>query len=189
MVRWILPLCVCVTTTAFAEIVQWTDGDGDGSLWLSNSVVEPYADLSFQTLWWAELPSANLHHANLVFTNLSYANLREANLNVVDLSFANLFGANLEGSFIGFSTLHGADLRETNMDNANLFYVDITDADMTGMQNWETAQWMAARYNDNTIFPEGMNPDNYAMFYMEIPAPAATLSFWLFGFTIRRRRI
>ena len=50
--------------TASADVYQWYDGDGDGSTWLSNTVVEPYANLSQQTLWWADLPFANLHHAN-----------------------------------------------------------------------------------------------------------------------------
>lgn len=180
-------LSVCATSSALAEISQWVDGDNDGSLWLSDTVVEPFADLSFQTLWWADLPSANLHHANFMYTNLSFANLVGANIKVSDLSYVNLFGANLEGSFIGFSTLHGADLRSTDIGKANLFYVDITDADMTGMQNWESAQWMAARYNDNTIFPEGMYPENYAMFYMEVPSPAV-FSLLLFASAVTRRK-
>ena len=175
--RLIVIFVACLSSTALAGISQWYDGDGDGSLWLSDSVVKPYADLSGQTLWWADLPYANLHHSNLVLTNLSYANLYAANLKVSDLSYAILFGSDLESSFLAFSTLHGADLRSTNINDANLFNVDITDADMTGMQNWETAQWMAARYNDNTVFPEGMDPNNYAMFYMEIPSPPVMLMF------------
>lgn len=188
MVRWVTTLFVCLTSTAFADIYQWTDGDGDGTLWLSDATPEPYADLSFQVLWWADLPEARLQNSNMVETNLSYANLIDANLKSVDLSYATLFGANLELSSIGFSTLHGADLRNTNVNNANLFYADITDADMTGMQNWESAMWIAARYNDNTIFPEGMDPNDYPMFYIEIPAPATLVCFVVLSIMKRKSR-
>ena len=50
----LIPVLLCtltVTIVAFADIYQWSDGDGDGSLWLSDSNVEPGADLSGQVLW------------------------------------------------------------------------------------------------------------------------------------------
>ncbi len=180
---------VCFTTPiCVADIWQWTDGDNDGSLWLSNSLVEPYADLSNQTLWWADLPYANLHHANLENTDFSFANLFGANLKIANLSYANLFEAELGDSILAYASFFGANLESANIADANMFYADFSDANLYGLENWETAFWLAARYNANTIFPEGMNPDDYAMIELEIPAPAAFTILILAGSATRRRR-
>ncbi len=175
------PLCV-------ADIWQWTDGDEDGSLWLSDSFVEPYADLSDQLLWWAELPYANLHHANLTYTNLSYANLIGASLKVSEGSFANLSNANLDSSILAYAEFVGANFEGANVDNANMFYANFSNANLEHIVNWNTAFWLAARYNANTIFPEGMDPNDYAMIELEIPAPGAISIFFLSLFQLKHRR-
>ena len=179
MARCISFVCVvCITTPiCVADIWQWTDGDNDGSLWLSNSYAEPYADLSNQTLWWADLPYANLHYANLENTDFSYANL----------SYANLVEAELENSILAYASFFGANLESANIADANMFYADFSDANLYGLENWETAFWLAARYNANTIFPEGMNPEDYAMIELEVPAPSV-FSLLLFSGAIPRRR-
>ena len=158
---------------ASADVYQWYDGDGDSSTWLSNTVVEPYANLSQQTLWWADLPFANLHHANLILANLSYANLFSANLSAANASYADLHDANLGSSNIG---------------NANLFYADLSDANLLQMENWESAFWLSARYNENTIFPDGMDPHEYGMIELAIPSPATGVLFTCICLTRRRRR-
>lgn len=175
-----------MAASSSAEIFQWHDGDGDGSYWLSDSVVEPYVDLSRQLLWWADLPFANLHHANLLFTNLSFANLENANLSSADLSYANLYEANLTESDLAFTIFTGADLEASNIEDANLFYADVSDANLTNLENWDSAFWLAARYNANTIFPEGMNPDDYAMIELVVPTP--TTGCVLFGMLFLTRR-
>jgi hypothetical protein len=184
-------LAVCFTThVCVADIWQWADGDGNGTLWLSDSVAEPYTDLSGQVLWWAELPNANLHHATLVNTDFSFANLFGANLKIANLSFANLFGANLEESILAYANFFGADLESANINDANMFYANFSDANLANLENWESAFWLAARYNANTIFPEGMNPDEYAMIELEVPAPGGIAIVLLVCITnIRRRRI
>jgi len=179
-------LFICAST-ANAEIYQWYDGDGDGSLWLSNAVVEPYANVREQVLWWAELPFANLHHANLVFANLSYANLWDANLSAADLSYSNLYAANLGSADLAFANFYGANLRSSNIDDANMFYADFSNADLSDMQKWETAFWMAAKYNNNTIFPEGMNPNTFGMIFIEVPTPGIACMFGV-AFVLQRRR-
>lgn len=178
-------LAICASS-ASADIYQWHDGDGDGSLWLSNSYVEPYVELSGQILWWANLPFANLHHATFVYTDLSYANLYGANLSAADMSFANLFESNLGQTDLAFTNFFGANLQSSNIEDANMFYADFSDADLSNIENWETAFWMAARYNDNTIFPIGMDPNDYAMIEIEVPVPGTLIIFCLFG--VKRKR-
>jgi hypothetical protein len=158
---------------AHADIYQWHDGDGDGSLWLSDSKAQPHSNISRQVLWWANLENANLDSANLSASNLSYANLNHANLENADLAF---------------TLFVGADLQVTNIDNANLFYADVSYANLTGMQNWESAFWLAARYNENTLFPIGMNPDSFGMINLSVPNSGALAVFGIsVVFTIRRR--
>ncbi|MBI69320.1 MAG: hypothetical protein CMJ38_04780 [Phycisphaerae bacterium] len=175
VVRWIslIASLLFAASTARGEIVQWFDGDGDGSLWLSDVVPEPYINLDGAVLWWADLPGANLHTASLRGVNLMFSKLEGANLSVSDLSHASLFGADLRFADLAFTTFHGAFLMEADVYGANLFHVDITSANLSDIQNWEHAQWLTARYNDETVFPEGMYPEDYAMMYMEIPAPSA----------------
>ena len=190
MAKWIYFVYVVCATTAVcvADIWQWTDGDGDGSLWLSNSYAEPYANLSNQTLWWADLPYANLHHANLEDTDFSYANLSNTNLKIANLSYANLFEAELENSIMAYASFFGANLESANIVGANMFYADFSNANLYGLENWETAFWIAARYNANTIFPEGMNPDDYAMIELEVPTPSVFSLLLLASVVTRRKR-
>ena len=65
----------------------------------------------------------------------------------LDLSFSNLSGANLSGA-----DLSGADLRMTNLFKANL-----SKADLRG-----------ARYNKDTKFPEGFDPEAAGMMLYEL---------------------
>ena len=102
-------LIAVIASSTYADIYQWHDGDGDGSLWLSNTTAESYTDLSSQLLWWADLESAILHHSNLSYANLSYAKLKGANIAASKLSYANLFDSNLENTSLAFSTFKGAN--------------------------------------------------------------------------------
>ena len=128
VLRWITLIVslLIVTSNGRAEIVQWFDGDGDGSLWLSDATPEPFINLDGAVLWWADLPDANLHTASLRGVNLMYSKLAGANLSVSDLSHASLFGADLQYADLAFTTFHGAFLMEADVYGANLFHVDIT---------------------------------------------------------------
>jgi len=180
---------ICFTTPlCVAEIWQWTDGDGDGSLWLSDSIAQPSTDLSGQILWWADLPYANLHHANLTNTDFSFANLYGVNFKIANLSFANLTNADLEESILAYASFFGANLDSANIAEANMFYADFSNADLSNLENWESAFWLAARYNANTIFPDGMNPNDYAMIELEVPAPSSTLLLTVLVLAVRRNR-
>jgi hypothetical protein len=166
-------VCACIASSSSADIYQWHDGDENGSLWLSSSLVKPYSNLSLQTLWWADLQNANLEHANLSTSNLSYANLSQANLDHSDLSFSNF---------------HSANLQSANMNNANMFFADFSDANLAGIENWSNAFWLAAKYTQNTIFPDGMNPNDFGMLEVAVPSPGVLFLMSATVVLYRRRR-
>ena len=182
----IFAIIACVTSSSAAAIIQWYDGDVNGSVWLSDSTIEPYADLSGQTLWWADLDWANLHHSNLEEANLMYAHLIGANLAHSNLGLVNFYGAVLSESNLSFTNLSYADLSNTNVFGTNIFQADLTYANVTNIDNWEQAFWLGATYNQSTIFPTGMNPESFGMILIPAPATLALVSIAVFA--IRRRR-
>ena len=176
-----------LTTTAQAEINQWHDGDGNGSLWLSDAVTSPYIALPGELLWWADLEGTNIHHANFSFTNLAYANISYANVPSSDFSFANLNASNLEYSSFAYSSFRGSIMTSANIDNANLFGADFSDADLSDLEHWDNAFWIAAMYSSNTIFPDGMDPQALSMVEIETPTPGV-LYISCIALFLRKRR-
>lgn len=172
--RLILPILIAFFgSIASADIYQWYDGDGDGSLWLSASIAEPYSDLSHELLWWADLQNVNLQYANISNANLAHANLANANLEYADLAFTSFIEADLHG---------------TNMQNANVFYADFSGANLSDLENWNEAFWLASKYTQNTIFPYGMDPNDFGMIEVEVPAPGIIPLLGISVLVRRRRR-
>ena len=95
------------------------------------------ANFSGSTLQGADLRSANLSRANL-----NGVRMQGARLNNADLRRADMRGARLTGCRFGGAVLHGADLRET----------DVADANLEG-----------ALYDQNTIFPDGFEPEKHGL--------------------------
>ena len=91
----------------------------------------------------ADLGDADLHDANLSDAYLHGANLSEANLRGADLSWADLREANLAGADLSEAHLYGVDLR-----GASLREADLRSANLSG-----------ARYDANTQWPEGFDPE------------------------------
>lgn len=79
------------------------------------------------------LEGANLKDANLKAANLESTNLVGANLANADLSRANLAGAALCRAILVGTILRGADLTEAKLKDAHAFKVDLTDADIHGI--------------------------------------------------------
>lgn len=181
-------ISLILTCPVHATIYQWFDWDNDGSLWLSDAEVEPYTDLSGQLLWWADLADASLRHSYFIDSNLEYSTLARARLSQADFTNANLRGVNFSDADLTYVNLQGASLEFANVKGANLFHADLSDTNLTNLRNWENAMWLASTYNDNTIFPEGMNPEDLAMFYVELPAPATALVFLSLGIFSPRRK-
>ena len=97
-------------SVSHADIFQYSDCDGDGSLLLTELDAVPFVDLSGLYLGCADLYEADLTNADLTNANLSGANLSSANLTGADLSDADLTGANLTGANLSGADLTGADL-------------------------------------------------------------------------------
>jgi uncharacterized protein YjbI with pentapeptide repeats len=200
------------TSLALGDIYQHFDGDNDGSLFLSNIIVEPGADLSGMTLYWADLSGADLTAALLTGTNLFGANLSNAtltsaymhqvnfeiaNLQSADLSYAYMLEAGLSGAdlsyaqldfaYLVFADLSDAILSYADLSYANLIGADLTGADLGQVEQFAFACFHTATYDADTTFAEGMDPDALGMIF--VPAPGAL---FLLGIGVlagpRRRR-
>ena len=182
---------LAITTASFAEIFQYEDCDGDGSLFLTELDAEPGVDLIGLYLGCADLQGENLNEAELSDCDLNNADLQNAALNQANLTNANLTNANMNGASLFETSFIEANLTnviltsvfmmDSNLTNANLTGVDMTGAKMYGpiltganvsganlyaVSGWSDATWTGATYNDDTIFPDGMNPEKYGMIYL-----------------------
>jgi hypothetical protein len=90
--------------------------------------------------------------------DLSGANLREAKLAGVNLEEANLTGANLTGADLSLADLYEANLTGADLSGADLSDADLCDANLTGA-NLYGAFLAGAIASENTIWPEGFDPD------------------------------
>ena len=68
-----------------------------------------------------------------------------------------LRGADLSLADLVHADLHNADLTGSNLFDATLAYANLETADLTG------ANLARARYDSNTIFPDGFSPDKHGM--------------------------
>ena len=109
------------------------------------------ANLQGAKLWEADLQGADLQLAYLQEANVQRVNLQKAKLHKTDLWGANLWGANLQEA-----DLWGANLRNANLRNANL----------QETKKLETANLSGAKYNDETKFPDGFEPQSNEMQYI-----------------------
>ncbi|MAW41352.1 MAG: hypothetical protein CMJ30_02925, partial [Phycisphaerae bacterium] len=91
-------VALAVASVSHADIFQYEDCDGDGSLLLTELDAEAFVDLSGLYLGCADLPNANLEFSNLSEANLSGADLSGADLTGADLRNADLTNANLSGA-------------------------------------------------------------------------------------------
>ena len=192
---------LAITTASFADIYQYSDCDGNGTLLLTELNAEPFVDLSGLYLGCANLThailyGADLHGADLIDADLTGANLYSADLTYADLTYAALHGANLIDADLTGAILYGADLTyadltyaaltvailsNADLTNADLTYADLyganlTNADLTGAYNWQSSTWTGATYNDATVFPDGMNPEKYGMIYADLEGACCVTS-------------
>jgi uncharacterized protein YjbI with pentapeptide repeats len=110
------------------------------------------ADLSRANLSDAHLFKANLGDANLNGANLNLANLNEADLTWANLNDAGLIGTNLSEANLCEANLHGADLSGADLTDADLSGANLSGAKLPG------ANLRGAKYNDLTVWPDGLNP-------------------------------
>ena len=202
--------CSLVVLMAFcpvaaASIFQYFDGDGDGSLFLTELDAEPSAYLAGQTLYWADLVGVDLSNAYLSGTNLFAADLTEANLAGSYMMSANLTQAIMPGANLTFSYLYGAQVTEANLSSVDLSYAYLAFADISGANltdadlsfanlinaDFSGAQlsgadlsqvclgfntnFEGATYSVDTTFAYGMDPDVLGMIYVPAPGTLAIL--------------
>lgn len=101
----------------------------------------------------ARLLAANLQRANLVSANLEGADLERANL-----QHATLFGAILKYAFLPAANLAAANLERADLEGAKLFGANLERANLEGAK-LERAVFKYARYDSETRWPNGFNPD------------------------------
>ena len=118
-------VALAVASVSHADIFQYADCDGDGSLLLTELDAEPGVDLS----------GLYLGCANLLLAYLSGADLSDANLSGADLSDANLSGAYLSDANLFFANLSGAILFNADLSGADLYGADLSGADLSGVRS------------------------------------------------------
>ena len=96
------------------------------------------SNLQGTSLMGANLHKARLQRANLQWTDLRYADLQEAHFEGANLKAADLSHANLELTHLARTILCGADLSNVDLNRTTL---------------------KGARYDENTRFPEGFDPE------------------------------
>ena len=113
-------VALAVASVSHADIFQYFDCDGNGSLLLTELDAEPFVDLSGLYLGCADLFEAFLLGANLSGAFLNIANLSDANLSDADLTGADLTGAILSNADLTNANLSGAILKGADLSGANL---------------------------------------------------------------------
>ena len=210
---------MCLTAHAHAGIFQYFDGDGNGSLFLSDIDAGPFADLSGQTLHWANLSltdlsgvnfsnsdlshadlssstltnsylhSTNISNADLSNTTMTYSYLFGAQLNDSDLSYSDLSYAYLVFADLSYADLSYADLSNATLTESNLQGADLSGADMSNLCCCFNANFEDATYDADTQFAEGMDPHAMGMIFLPAPASLALLAINAFMLKPRRQRL
>jgi uncharacterized protein YjbI with pentapeptide repeats len=107
------------------------------------------ADLCDANLYGANLRSADLCGADLCGADLCRANLRGASLCSADLTAANLRSADLSGADLRSASLRGADLTDASLIGADLRVARLYGADLCGASlrgariNWQSHRLLA----------------------------------------------
>ena len=125
-------VALAVASVSHADIFQYEDCDGDGSLLLTELDPEPFVDLSGLYLGCADLFFADLFAARLSGAFLRFADLSNADFTDANLSNAFLSDADLTTGLLGYANLSGADLTNANLTNAVLYGAGLTGANLSG---------------------------------------------------------
>ncbi len=97
----------------------------------------------------ANLEGADLREAHLEGADLIEADLKRANLRFAYLEGALLLGTHMEEANLRFAHLEGADLIEAHLEMADLREVMYDDKTI----------WTETKYNKDTQWPEGFDPE------------------------------
>ena len=209
-------LCTVSCFGSGEPIAQYFDGDGDGSLFLTNLVASSGSDLSDELLYWADLPGADLSYSNLENTNFSSAILSNSNLSYSQMNGINLEQSNIESAIFYFSYIDNANLSNSNassvdfsfttlqftnfenadlsnsifystrLSNANFENANLMGADLSGARYCDEANFNGAFYDSFTKLGREMDPDSLGMIF--VPSPTAMFVLLPIFYTSRIRR-
>ena len=109
------------------------------------------------TLVGADLRQRNLAHADFRGADLRRADFAEARLEGAHFQNADLSEADFEGAHIWGGDFRGAHLRQTNFANASLVGARLQGVDLRD-SNLHNTTLRFARYDESTLWPEGIDP-------------------------------
>jgi hypothetical protein len=118
----------------------------------------------------AFLSGADLFAADLAAADLHGADLGEAHLGSADLSGADLSRANLLGADLSWADLKGAVLCGANLKRADLRGARLLGADL-GAPGQSAADLREATYDENTLWPQGYDPDRGGAILVDAKKP------------------
>ncbi len=133
------------------------------------------ADLRDADLNEADLREADLGEAQLIKASLINARLQQAHMLGADLCQANLQGADLSAADLLQASLDEARLVQANLQEANLSGADLRGTDLR-QANLFRATLSGARYNRQTKWPEGFDPNQHGLILSNDDLAYATLT-------------
>ena len=124
----------------------WTDGGGETLLCVLSGTLAGQnfsrSQLGHAALQGQDLRGADFSQSEMTAANFTNADLRGVNFQCTTLWFVNFSGARLDGSDFSEAFLPGAKLQGVDLRGANL----------------ATAELRHARYDEQTLWPEGVDP-------------------------------
>ena len=105
-----------------------------------------------------DFTKANFERANLHQTSFDGAILEGCNFDKASLKYSSLKNANCKGaSFVGTSML------EADIEGADFTCADLCGANLKGVKLNEKTIFTQAKYDENTLFPDGFSPAKHGM--------------------------
>ena len=154
---------MCYVDLSFAHLEKaelWFANLKEARLWSAHL---EKADFNRAHLEKADLRDAYLEEARLGFAHLEEARLGSAHLEKANLRDANLEKANLSGAHLEEATLGFAHLEKANLSGAHLQGVDLRNVIFDHIALRDKKLLNDAEYNNETKFPDWLNPEEYGM--------------------------
>lgn len=130
-----------------------------------------HADLREASLFMANLSDAGLRHADLRKANFGFCRLIQARLQDTLLRGANFASADLSRSDLRGCRLGNVSLSRARLEGARLSGADFHGADLSLCSDLPSAFLHNARFDGETLFPEGFDPEWHALLGLECRGP------------------
>ena len=105
-----------------------------------------------------DMSESDLSNTDLSDMDMSGSNMPGSNMSGSNMSGSNMSGSNMSGSDMSGSDMSGSDMSGSNMSGADLSGADLSGADLSGA-DLSGAGGKGVKWDENTIWPEGFNPD------------------------------